>query len=40
MKSPCDHLIPWEFETDLSKSLLVLGSPIFIEILNFLLGEV
>ena len=32
---PLCHLLPQEFQTDLSKSLLVLRSPILIEILNF-----
>ena len=32
---PLMHLLPQEFQTDLSKSLLVLGSPTLIEIQNF-----
>ena len=31
-KAPCAHLLPWEFQMDLSKSLLVLGSPILVDV--------
>ena len=31
-KAPYAHLLPWEFQMDLSKSLLVLGSPILVDV--------
>ena len=34
--SPCTHLHPQEVQMNLGKSLLVLKSPIFVEILSFI----